>query len=242
MAIAFDAAVEAFSAVNQTTLESGSMTIAGTNRILIVGVISAAGTVSAPSAVKWGGSGGASLTQIGTTIALGGFAMVSMWRLVNPNTGASTVHVTWAGAQDEKGLVGASYTGVDQGTPLGTPNQAGPTIDQNATVDIAGAVNDLIVDIVGVMDLAGGAPTLAAAGGQTSRNEVEGADLSYPAIGISDKAGAASVTMAWTIGAATIAEADDGWGEIGVALKPAGAGPSLEIPIVMHHRKQMGVS
>jgi hypothetical protein len=220
MAIAFDNSIDAFGAAAITTLESASFTVgSGSDRILMVGVLSGAGTPVDPSAVKWGGSSGTSLTQVGATVNIGSNVKLSLWRLVNPSAGASTIHVTWGSAQDERALVAASYTGVDQTTPLGTAATATGASSSAITVNVSSAAGDLVVDAAGFLDDGGANRTLAVGADQTSRAEVEGADLGFEGLGMSEEAGAATVTMSWTISAAVNA-----WGTIGVALKPAAGG------------------
>jgi hypothetical protein len=224
MAIAFDVAQPAFGAAAITTLESAAFTIgSGSDRILMVGVLSGAGSPVDPSAVKWGGSGGASLTQVGSTVNVGSFVKVSLWRLVNPASGSNTVHVTWGSAQDERALVAAAYTGVDQTTPLGTPATATGT-NTTPTVNVSSAAGELVVDSVGFLDQGGNNRTLAVGASQTSRAEVEGANLGFEGLGISDEAGTATVTMSWTTSGNV-----DNWGIIGVALKPSVGGGGATI-------------
>ena len=225
MAITFDvAATPVFSATASTTLETAAFTIAGSDRCLVVAVLSGAGTPVNPSAVKWGGSGGVSLTQIGSTVDVGANVKVSIWRLAAPATGSSTVHVTWGSAQDERAIVAANYNGVDQTTVNRTAVTAtGSGVDPTATVtDTNSQADDWVVDGVGILDLGGLAPLLAVGAGQTSRGEVEGANLTYEALGTSNEpATGANTVMSWAVDSNT---GNVSWGIIAASLIPSTGG------------------
>lgn len=237
-AIAFDAqATPAFSTANVATLSTAGFTISGANRILIVGVLSGAGTPVDPTTVKAGGCSGTNMTQVGSTVNVGGNVKLTMWRLTSTQglgTGSTVVCVAWPSNQDETGIVAASYTGVDQTTPLGTPATATVTSSAAPTVNVTSATGELVVDVVGFLDSGGANRTLTVGAGQTSRGEVEGANLGSEGLGTSEEAGAATTTMSWTISAAI-----DAWGIIGVPLKAAGAGGGTAVPVFTHHYKDM---
>lgn len=232
MAIAFDAAATPkFSAANVSNLTTAAFTIAGANRVLIVAVLSGAGTPLAPNAVKWGGSGGTSLTQIGSTVDINANCKLSLWQLVAPATGSNTVYVSWASAQDETAIVAASYTGVDQSTPVRTPVSATGT-DEFTAVTVTSVAADYVVDGVGFIDSNGAAMTMVVDAGQTSHGEVEGANLSYEGLGTSHEVAAGtSTTMNWTL-----SQNGAAWGQIAVALVPStgGAASSILRQMMMH--------
>lgn len=223
-AIAFDVqATPAFSTANVTTLSTAAFTIAGANRLLVVGVLSGAGTPVNPVSVKWPSSGGTALTQIGTTLVLGGNVRLSFWALKAPATGSGQVVVDWGTNQDETGIVAASYTGVDQTTTFrssGTPNTATGT-DTTPTVAVTSVSGDWVVDAVGFLDNGGSSLTLTVGASQTSHGEVEGANLAFEGLGTSHEvASGVSTTMSWTrSGGGSI-----NWGIIGISLIPDAGG------------------
>jgi hypothetical protein len=216
------AATPAFEAggATQDRLESASVTIAAnTDRVLMVGVLSGAGTPVDPSAVRWGGSGGTALTQVGATVDCGANVKLSLWRLIAPNATTSTIHVTWGSSQDERAIVAACYDGVDQTTPLRASSSAtghSTTPSINAT-SVSG---DWVVDAIGFLDTGGGAQTIAVGANQTSHGEVEGANLTYEALGHSHEvATGVSTTMSWTTSGGAV-----DWGIIAAALIPSTGG------------------
>lgn len=219
-------AVEAFG--SGATLESGSVSPGSmTNGILIVGVLSGDGSPPDHSAVRWKGSGGTLLTQIGTTLQFASFGKISWWRLLNPASGAGTVHVTYASGTSEAALVGAFYTAVDQVTPLGAP--ATPTTGNGTSMSIAPAsdVGDLVLTLGASLDGGGGGPVLTGGTGVTIRADVEGADLGFWCLGLGEKAGASPTT---TCGL-TISLSND-WAQFGVAMNEAAAAPDPSIKFV----------
>ena len=222
-AIAFDNAASTSSAANVSSLETGSWAIAGSERILIAGAMSGAGTPVAPSAAKWGGSGGTDLTIIGVSTNFATFGHMSQWRLVAPSASTTTLYVSWPSNQDETAIGGASYTGVDQTTPLGTQASAtGAPISTAATVDVSSAAGELVVDVVAFLDNSGNITSLTAGAGQTARVDIDlVGGLDFESFGMSEEAGAATVTMSWT-GTGT----NTGWTIKGVPLKPSGGAPT----------------
>lgn len=182
MAIAYGAATSSFA--NSTTT-SHSHTASGSDRIALIGVYQ--GTDHTISSISYG-------AQTPTLIATNG--RLHLYRMVAPNTGAQTVAVTSsASAGLLLGVV--SYTGVDQTTPIGT-HQVGNSDSTTSvsTAAISSAVGELVVDVCALIVDA----TMAAGGSQTARVSLPEAThgVGYFSFGMSEKAGAASVTMTWT--------------------------------------------
>lgn len=199
MAAVYDNSVEAFSASASTTLETASWAVGGSNRYLLVFVGSGAGTPVDPSAVKWGGSGGTSLTQKGSTLNMGTNAKWSCWELIAPTAQTSTVHVTWGSSQDERWIIAISFTTTDQTTPTRTVATATGT-STAPSVNATSVSGDLVVDGVAFLDTDGGSRTLTVGASQTSRQEIEGADLVYEGAGVSTEAATGtSTTMSWSM-------------------------------------------
>ena len=221
MAIAFDAAISTSSAANVASLTTGAMTISGSNRIVVGGACSGAGTPVNPTAVKWGGSSGTDLTQRGATLNIGSFGKAGQWSLVAPATGSATGYVSWGSNQDETAVGFTSYTDVDQTTPHGTQATNTGTTDKLPTVDVTSAVGELVTDVCWHVNQAGDTTGITAGAGQTSRVEIDQVGgSSFESLIMSEEAGAATVTMSHTI-AATASGVD--WGILGIPLKPAGA-------------------
>lgn len=220
-----------FSTAGVTSLTTGSFAVSGTNRLLIVGVLSGAGTPLNPSAVKWGGSGGTAMTQVGTTIDIGSNVKLSMWRLIAPTIQTSTAYVSWASGQDETAIVAACYEGVDQTTPLRTASTAtavAPASTTAVSVSPVSVAGDIVVDVAGFLDGDGNALTLAVGAGQTSHGEVEGANLSFEGLGTSEKTATTTTTaMAWTISGIP----QTGWGTIAAALIASVGGGATFPPV-----------
>lgn len=147
-----------------------------------------------------------------------GTQRLQIFRLVAPASGANDVVVTMDA--DSPFSVGfASYTGVDPTVPIGTSanDTGGGTL---ATVDVTSAAGELVFDYTCVDDGTGTAPALSVGAGQTAQVNFStsfGVPGFERAIASSTEAGAATVTMSWTDGAA------NSWVIIGGPLMPAAA-------------------
>lgn len=211
MAVAFDIASN--SKGNGVSSLTWAHTCTGSNMVLWVGVGSGATSPHNTSTVTYHA---VSFTAENFDL-LNSFAHVSGHYLKAPDTGSAfNIIATLAAADDEVIAGGASYTGVDQTTPIGTPNSAtGATA--TPTVNITSASGELVVDAIYHAQWAAGTAHTAGAG-QTARVDVADSGDGNGFLGMSEEAGAASVTMSWSTGPATQA-----WAIGGVSLKPAGA-------------------
>jgi hypothetical protein len=195
-----------------TTLTYSHTIAAGAN-YLKVGVGLNGGPPGSTSGVTWNG---VSMTLLGSELAPDIFIKVSYWYLLNPDSGTHNVIVTDTQGTDAIASCASSYSGVNLVTPHGTTaTNTGTTT--GPTVDVSSASGELVVDAVGVRD------TTLTACGQTQRGNVNDGGPNI-AQGVAEAAGAGSVTMSWTAGAATA------WGIIGVSLKGAGLTPYGWIP------------
>lgn len=216
----YDNSAQVYSAANVSSLTTASWTIAGADRYLVAGVCSGAGSPVDPTGCKWGGSGGTALTKQGTTLTVNANLRASSFTLVAPTAQTSTLYCNWPSTQDETALIGVSLTGVDQSTPLGTRVTATGT-SLTPSVAATTAVDDLVVDIVWAGESLGGSPTLLVGLNQTSRQEIEGAALTYACMGMSTEvATGASTTMSWAVTDATTPD----WGLIALPVKPTTGG------------------
>ncbi len=188
-AITFDSASN--TAGNAVSSLTWSHTVgAGNDRILIVGVsIRGNGTVTS---VTYGAQ---TFTSAGT-VANGGTNSAEIWTLVAPATGTANIVVTLSASKDF--VAGASsFSNVDPTTPYGaffsTTGNTSPI-----SLAVTSAVGEVVIDTVMTN---GDVGTLTAAAGQTERwNNLTGANPSNARGAGSTKAGAASVTMTWTMG------------------------------------------
>lgn len=128
MAIAYGASLGTVNTGGVSTQNLTSLSISGSDPLLVVGVRTETVTKTVTSAVWDDGSGGSSqsLTQLGTyKDAEAGNHRLSVWYLIAPNTSNSRVQVT-INANDVLGISAAYYTGVDQSTPFNTVASGGP--------------------------------------------------------------------------------------------------------------------
>jgi hypothetical protein len=206
--IAVDATASTFSASNASSLTWSHTVGAGFNRILVVGT-SAAGLTSVSSVTY----GAAALTRINATSSSSS-ETTEMWYLLAPPAGTANIVVTFSGS-DSVAAGSVSFTGVSQSTPLGTSASASGA-GGTPSVTVASATNQVVIDTI--TDYADKS-SLTAGASQTQRwNVTSGAGGKTDVIsGGSTKAGAASTTMSWTIGAAKA------WSQVAVPLIPAPA-------------------
>jgi hypothetical protein len=212
-AVSFDAA-NSSSITNDTAL-AWSHTVGGgcTNPILLICVNWQDATLTQSPSVTYD-SVGATLIAAITNTSAGDFR-TEFWRLVAPTTGSSqTVSVTLPDTMNSVAGGSASYCGVDQATPLGTPASA--AVDNTpVTVDVSSASGELVVDCASSK-----IETIEADPSQQERVNVDASGEAN--VGMSEEAGAATVTMSWTQTPGT-----QYWATVGVALKPAAAAPSV---------------
>ncbi len=227
MAATVDNSVRVFSGANVTSLTSAAWTLAGSNRVLYSQAASGASSPLAPNAVKHGGSGGASLTQLGTTANVGSSGKHSLWRLIAPASGSQTSYVSWASAQDETLLISVSVKDADQTTPNGTV-AAATGHATNITVNATTVSGDLVLDFAFFLDGNGNNIVMAAGGSQASLKEIDGTDLGYEGMGSSSlSASGTSTTMSWTLTGADLGNTD--WSTFAADINPAGAGPTSSL-------------
>ncbi len=222
-----------------TTFETGTLTPGGSNRAVLVYVQSSDGSPADVSAVKYGGSGGTSLTQLGSFVTFGTFVRSSLWGSTNfqPAASANTIHVTWASSQGERLVMAVAIEDVDQTTRFGTPatdKNDGGNMSLSVT-GIGAVVDDLIVDFGGVLT-SGSATTFTATASQTERFEGQTTGTAYDCAVVGTKvATSTSESRTWT------ASANNSWVMFGVAVKQVSGGAASVAPMAMHHfRKRRG--
>lgn len=229
LCLAASAAGAAVSVDNVTTAQipstspnpfSFSHTTSGSDRLLLVSVASQPndddGIIEVITAVTYGGQ---PLTLVGARAQTDN-ARVEIWQLVNPPSGPNTVSITFNDAFDdpvneEGASAGAvSFSGVHQGTPLGTFASAAASGITPMTVNVSSAAGELVFDTVARK---GAAVTVDPSQTEQWKLCTDGG-CSNVGGGASTKAGAASVTMSWTA-------ANDRWAIGAVPIKPAAVTP-----------------
>ena len=188
---------------------------AGTDRFLIVGISYNNDFNETVSSVVWKDGLGdqQSLSLVGTVSSVDD-AHVEIWSLVAPNTGTANIRVNFSPAMTFGGVVGAmSFTGVNQGTPLGTfvsnfaQSDAGP-----ATVAASSAPGELVFGAVACESCS----SLNVGPLQTERWNDVNAGRDHGAA--STETGAASVDISWGLGSS------DHWAIGAVPIRPSGGG------------------
>lgn len=198
-----------------------SHSTSGSDRLLLVSIASQPngddGIIEVATGVTYGGQ---ALTIVGTEAQGPDNSRIEIWRLVNPPTGANTVSITFNDPFDdpvneEGASVGAvSFTGVHQGTPLGTFASASSSGSSVPSVIVSSAVGELVFDTVARK----GAAVTVDPSQSEQWNLCTDAGCSNVGGGASTEAGAASVTMSWS-------PANDRWSIGAVPIKPAATSP-----------------
>ncbi len=146
-----------------------------------------------------------------------GVIRASLWYLKMPDTGTHDVEITTAATPTVITMGGAaSFTGVDQTTPVSNPNTAdGNSVSSSVT--ITSSTGSMVVDCF----YGAGANSLAAVPTQTGIwSYIEGAGTTDLA-GQSRASGAASVAMAWDFDGVT-----EAWVAMGMSMNAASGGAS----------------
>ncbi len=219
MAIVFDAATPRTNTNPAPGSESWSHTATGSNLLLLVAV-----ALNSTSDLVTGVTyNGVALTRLAMAVASGGTRRVYLYALVAPVAGTHTVVVSYSSTPNHFAAAAVTYSGVDQTTPRGTPVTNTGT-GFTPTLSVASASGELVVDAVTYANQ--GNPTLSVGAGQTERVNTKDATVNAATpIGMSEEAGAASVTMSWSLTNSV------DWAIIGVALKPATTAVALAAAI-----------
>ena len=191
---------------------SWSHTCTGSNRWLQVAVGGQNGTSITTTSVTYNS---VALTEL-WDIYFNSYIFGSMSHLANPASGANTIAVTLSGGGNVTAGLASSYTDVHQTTPVDTAATATGT-QSDPTVNVSSASGDLVVDAVSITDSA-----INVGAGQTSRAEFDGLSGGLWSGGISEEAGAATVTMSWT--RAGFTNNVDEWIIGGISVNPPAAG------------------
>ena len=175
----------------------------GNNRLLIVDV--AVENATTVSSVTYGGQPLTLLSGLTNTVR------AEMWYMINPPSGTAAIVVTTSTTIRFMNSA-ASYSGVHQTVPFGTPVTATGS-GNSASATVSSAVGEIVHDVVSQQ---GGYQTPTVGANQIQRH---GATSGSGGGFGSREAGAASVQMSWTWGSARA------FAQIAVAIKPAFTGP-----------------
>jgi hypothetical protein len=185
-------------ATSSGTAERTSLTIShttsGTDRLMLVGISLNNESYETVSTVTYNG---ASLSLVGVA-SNDDDSRSEIWSLVAPDTGTHDVVITFSADLRRGAKAGvATFTGVNQSTPLGTFQSNIGTQSTPATVILTSATNELVFDVL-TCETCG---SITPDGSQTERwnfsDNESGPDWFS---GASTKPGATSVTMSWAIG------------------------------------------
>ncbi|MCO5213704.1 MAG: hypothetical protein M9936_28730 [Caldilinea sp.] len=217
MAVAYQTGVATKSAANVATLTSASMTVSGSNTYLLALVVSGAGSPVDPVSCKWGGSGGTAMTKVGTTLTFGTYWKATLYELVAPAAGANTLYVDYGTNQDETGVIGVLYTGVDQTTPRGTVGTGFNNNSHPMSATCTTVSGDTVVGAVFIgTNLAGFSDS------QTVRQSWAEIAPGYELASVGDKtASGTSTTVNWNTTYTCP------WGAFAVPLKEAAGGTTI---------------
>lgn len=210
-AVAHDATTT-FTATNATSVSGSHTPVSTTNGIAEICVSWQRSPLGTLDSVTYNGS--AATLVAGVNEGFTGTRRVELWRYIGPPSGASTVTATFDATKNDMRMHVSTYTGVDQTTPHGTAVTASGT-STTASVTVTSAAGELVIDCAMT---ANSAAVATVGAGQTQRANF-GDATNHLHLG-SEEAGAASTVMSWTFTA-------DGWGTIGVPLKPVSAAATV---------------
>ena len=152
------------SALSGTSVTSDSHALT-TGQALIAFVFNDGGSHTAPSGVKWGGSGGTAMTQVPTASPIS-FAdsYMSVWTITNGSAQNSTVYASWAGSQDAMGVIAVSIDNANLSSLIASIVSATALASVGpAAVTLTGVTaGQLILAFVGVENNAGSGVTFQA--------------------------------------------------------------------------------
>jgi hypothetical protein len=188
-----------FDAEAHNSAANGNLTVnitvgAHSNKALFIFVLATYSSGIPTVAVTVAGSAATLVKDFGGYIFTGS-STLQLWKYVGPASGANAVVATIS-TNTGNAMTVLSYYDVDQTTPIGTPvNTNFATSPMYDTV--AGSANTLTID--GLCDYwSAGGPTITKDASQTQRSNYATGWAAQIVMGMSEKAGAASVTMQWT--------------------------------------------
>ncbi len=191
--------------VNETHQETGSVTsnsfsfTPGAEVNLVVVAFAVFNTISGLSVTY----AGAAMTLLDSYTS--GTLTIWLYYLVNPPAGASTVSASWTTSRNSS-LAARAYKGVNTTNPFGTVAKNAGT-STSASVNAASNPTELVIDAV----VLGALNNLNGVSGGQSQEYLTNPNISS---GGSNKAGAASVTMSWSLSTSST------WAIMAVPIRP----------------------
>jgi hypothetical protein len=189
------------------------VTTTAANRLLLVGVSYGDLGLTNSSPITAITYGGLSLTKVlGSTntyfFLASRYCVSEVWQLVNPPSGTNGVALTQAGSSTSLIAGAATFSGVDQTTPLSavSSDMASPLFSATASVTLSSATNEIVFDNVAYQNTGTASP-----GPGQSLCWNLGADQGG---GASTKPGTNWVSMSWTVPLSY-------WVQVAVSVKPA---------------------
>ena len=210
MAPTLDAAT--FDDGGSNSSSSYSHTVTGSETYLLVYVATGDGTTNAIEDVTGVTYNSISMSELATDFE-DTHVNLHLFGLVAPASGSNTVAITLGGTPDGHASIAASYTAVNQSTPIGTAaNNSGTA--QPATVAVSSASGELVS--------AGSVVGNESSGSLGQETVVLDNQLyaSNERIGVQEKAGETSTVLNWNL------SGSKRFAACGVPLKPAGAASS----------------
>ncbi|HAV63728.1 MAG TPA: hypothetical protein DCY13_15345 [Verrucomicrobiales bacterium] len=201
--VVFDSASS--NAVSGTTSWT-HVTTSAANRLLLVGVTLGNYNQANDVAVTALTYGGLSLDKL--LVVTNGIISSEVWQLVNPPSGTNTITVTRSGNSSTLVAGAATFSGVDQATPVRTVSSAFGPRTFGSSLTIASATNEIVFDNIAVDKFF---PPGAGAG----QTQLWSIGPNYEAGGGSIKPGTNSVKMVWSL-------QNNGWADAAASVKPAG--------------------
>jgi len=201
-------------------ITSTNWSISGSNRLLISALALSAESVGTPSGVKWRGSGGTSLSQIGSTLSVGPYGRLAMYGLIAPAEASDTSYYSTSKSHDT--VIGGSIfiaSANQSALPSLVTATGNHSASMNAAVTVTTQVGQLVVAAYYVLDQNAGSRTLSGvdAGSVSRYTSYPGA---YEAFCIATKvATTTSTTVTFTLSGSTGANID--WGICAVAIAGA---------------------
>jgi hypothetical protein len=226
MAIAFD--TSGYQTGGSDASRTVSVAATGADRVAIVAAIWLSDTYDTPTLTVGGSSAG--VVQIGSMFQhpSTGTKKCAIFRYVAPPTSATNYVATWGGNTSDSALGVLTYTGVDQTTPITGSLTTNSAVGANPTITVSSATGEVVV--------AGGfgwypvGNSGAADGGQNSRILQRNWSGNGSYFGLSDKAGAGSVTLSWT-------SSSGDWNALAVRLAAAAGGGGVPRAAMYYNRR-----
>lgn len=142
-------------------ITSANWDVSGSNRLLISALAFSSEVPGTPSGTKWQGSGGTSLSQIGTTQSAGPYGKLALYGLIAPTAASNTSYYLTSKTHDTviggSVLLTSAYQSTLPSLVAATGNHAS---SMNASVTVTTVVGQLVVAVYYVLDQNSGSRTI----------------------------------------------------------------------------------